>query len=117
MKKTEGINFFEKYLSIWVALCMVVGVIIGRYFGFIPEFLGRFEYANVSIPIAILIWVMIYPMMMKVDFASVKNVGKSPKGLFVTVHDGRVVQKRAIAFLDFRHPPASRSWSARLMRP
>lgn len=84
MKKTEGINFFEKYLSIWVALCMVVGIIIGRYFSFIPEFLGRFEYANVSIPIAILIWVMIYPMMMKVDFESVKNVGKEPKGLYLT---------------------------------
>jgi ACR3 family arsenite transporter len=51
---------------------------------FIPEFLGRFEYANVSIPIAVLIWVMIYPMMMKVDFQSIKDVGKNPKGLFVT---------------------------------
>jgi ACR3 family arsenite transporter len=63
---------------------MVAGVLIGRYLPIIPEFLGRFEFANVSIPIAILIWLMIYPMMMKVDFKSVKNVGKSPKGLFVT---------------------------------
>ena len=50
----------------------------------IPEFLGRFEYANISIPTAILIWVMIYPMMMKVDFQSIKNVGKNPKGLYLT---------------------------------
>lgn len=50
----------------------------------IPEFLSKFEYANVSIPIAILIWLMIYPMMLKVDFQSIKNVGKNPKGLFVT---------------------------------
>jgi len=80
----QGINFFERYLSLWVGLCMVVGVLIGKYFSFIPNFLGKFEYANVSIPIAILIWVMIYPMMMKVDFESIKNVGKEPKGLFLT---------------------------------
>ncbi|NCA92992.1 ACR3 family arsenite efflux transporter [bacterium] len=79
-----GIGFFEKYLTLWVALCMVIGVLIGKYLPGIPEFLGRFEYAKVSIPIAILIWLMIYPMMLKVDFQSIKNVGKNPKGLFVT---------------------------------
>lgn len=82
--KSTGIGFFEKYLTIWVALCMVVGVLIGKYLPGVPAFLGRFEYANVSIPIAILIWLMIYPMMLKVDFQSIKNVGKNPKGLFVT---------------------------------
>lgn len=80
----QGIGFFQKYLSVWVALCMIAGVLIGLYLPAIPEFLGQFEYANVSIPVAILIWVMIYPMMMKVDFKSVKNVGKNPKGLYVT---------------------------------
>lgn len=84
MKKLQGISFFEKYLTVWVTLCMVVGILIGRYLPGIPEFLGKFEYARVSIPIAILIWIMIYPMMMKVDFHSVKNVGKNPKGLYVT---------------------------------
>lgn len=83
-KKQTGISFFEKYLTVWVIVCMVVGVLIGRFLPFIPQFLGSFEYANVSIPIAILIWLMIYPMMMKVDFQSIKNVGKNPKGLFVT---------------------------------
>lgn len=83
-KENVGIGFFEKYLTLWVALCMVVGVLIGKFLPAIPNFLGRFEYAQVSIPIAILIWLMIYPMMMKVDFASIKNVGKNPKGLFVT---------------------------------
>lgn len=83
-ERLSGISFFEKYLSIWVVLCMVLGVLIGKFLPGIPEFLGKFEYANVSIPIAILIWVMIYPMMMKVDFTSVKNVGRNPKGLFVT---------------------------------
>ena len=82
--KASSIGFFEKYLTLWVVICMVAGVFIGQFLPVIPEFLGRFEYANVSIPIAILIWLMIYPMMMKVDFKSIKDVGKNPKGLFVT---------------------------------
>lgn len=83
-KKIAGIGFFEKYLTLWVVLCMAAGVLIGKFLPGVPSFLGRFEYANVSIPIAILIWLMIYPMMLKVDFQSIKNVGKNPKGLFVT---------------------------------
>ncbi len=83
-ENAAGIGFFQRYLTIWVAICMVVGILIGKYLPGIPAFLNKFEYANVSIPIAVLIWVMIYPMMMKVDFQSVKNVGKNPKGLYVT---------------------------------
>lgn len=83
-QQTSGIGFFERYLTVWVALCMVAGVLIGKFLPVVPAFLGQFEYANVSIPIAILIWLMIYPMMLKVDFQSIKNVGKNPKGLFVT---------------------------------
>lgn len=75
---------FEKYLTLWVALCMGAGVLIGKFIPIIPQVLGKFEYANVSIPIAILIWIMIYPMMLKVDFHSIKNVGKNPQGLWVT---------------------------------
>lgn len=83
-KNNNGIGFFAKYLTIWVAICMVAGVLISKYLPGIPEFFDRFEYANVSIPTAVLIWVMIYPMMMKVDFQSIKNVKKNPKGLYVT---------------------------------
>ena len=83
-EKSQSICFFQKYLTVWVALCMTAGVLIGKLLPAVPAFLGRFEYARVSIPVAILIWVMIYPMMMKVNFQSVKNVGKNPKGLFVT---------------------------------
>ena len=61
-----------------------MGIVIGQYIPIIPEFLGKFEYAKVSIPVAILIWLMIYPMMLKVDFESVKNVGKRPKGILIT---------------------------------
>ncbi len=83
-EQQAGISFFERYLTVWVALCMVIGIAISKYAPIIPEFLNKWEYANVSIPIAILIWVMIYPMMLKVDFQSIKNVGKAPKGLFIT---------------------------------
>lgn len=83
-EKTQDIGFFERYLTLWVVICMVIGVMIGKFLPGIPAFLNQFEYAKVSIPMAILIWVMIYPMMMKVDFQSIKNVGKNPKGLFVT---------------------------------
>ena len=83
-KNKAGISVFQKYLTVWVILCMVVGVLTGRFLPQIPAFLNQFEYARVSIPMAILIWVMIYPMMMKVDFRSIKNVGRNPKGLFVT---------------------------------
>lgn len=82
--KLQGISFFEKYLTIWVAICMVVGVAIGVYLPQIPKFLSLFEYYKVSIPVAVLIWLMIYPMMLKVDFKSVKKVGENPKGLIIT---------------------------------
>ncbi|HBB29490.1 MAG TPA: arsenical-resistance protein [Clostridiales bacterium] len=83
-KNIQGIGFFEKYLTVWVILCMIIGILIGKFIPSVPNFLGKFEYANVSIPVAILIWLMIYPMMMKVDFKSIKDVGNNPKGLFIT---------------------------------
>ena len=82
--QTGGISFFEKYLTLWVALCMAAGILISVYLPGIPAFLNQFTYAEISIPIAILIWIMIYPMMMKVDFKSITGVGKNPKGLFIT---------------------------------
>lgn len=83
-KKNEGINFFQRYLTIWVFICMLIGVLIGKFLPMIPDTLGKLEISGISIPIAILIWIMIYPMMLKVDFQSVKQVGKNPKGLFIT---------------------------------
>ena len=83
-RERNAISVFQKYLTVWVVLCIFVGILIGKYLPGIPTFLNQFEYAKVSISMAILIWLMIYPMMMKVDFQSIKNVGKNPKGLFVT---------------------------------
>lgn len=83
-EKNNNINFFQKYLTVWVIICMVIGILIGKFLPSIPQYLNKFEYANVSIPIAILIWIMIYPMMMKVDFKSVKDISKNPSGLIIT---------------------------------
>ena len=83
-KRKQGIGFFEKYLTVWVLLCMAAGILIGRFLPGVPGFLEKFTYAQISMPIAILIWVMIYPMMMKVDFKSIKNVRKNPAGLLIS---------------------------------
>lgn len=80
----KGLGVFERYLTIWVALCIVVGILIGKFMPIIPNTLNKFEYYNVSIPTAILIWLMIYPMMLKIDFSSIVNATKKPKGLIVT---------------------------------
>lgn len=80
----SGMGFFERYLTVWVVLCIIAGVAIGQFLPSIPQTLSQFEYANISIPIAILIWLMIYPMMLKIDFASILDAGKKPKGLCIT---------------------------------
>lgn len=81
---SSGIGFFHKYLTLWVFLSMIIGVLISKYIPAVPDFFGQFEYAGINIPTAILMWIMIYPMMLKIDFQSIKNVGKKPQGLFVT---------------------------------
>lgn len=83
-ENNSSISSFQRYLTVWVFLCMVVGVLLGHFIPELPAFLNKFEYARISIPMAVLIWIMIYPMMLKVDFQSIRNVGKNPKGLFVT---------------------------------
>lgn len=83
-KQDEGLDFFGRYLTIWVALCIVAGVVIGQVVPAFPKALSKFEYAQVSIPVAILIWLMIYPMMLKIDFSSIVEATRKPKGLTVT---------------------------------
>ena len=76
----KPISFFEKYLTLWVALCIVVGTLIGRFLPAVPEFLSTLEYARVSIPVAILIWLMIYPMMLKIDFNQYRECHQKAEG-------------------------------------
>lgn len=83
-KASKEMDFFGRYLSLWVALCIVVGISIGKFLPIIPDTLSKFELYHVSIPVAVLIWLMIYPMMLKVDFKSIVNATKRPKGLILT---------------------------------
>jgi len=80
----EGMGVFERYLSVWVALAIVAGIALGQFAPVVPDVLSRFEYAQVSIPVAILIWAMIFPMMVQIDFASIAGVRRQPKGLIIT---------------------------------
>lgn len=90
--------FFERYLSLWVALCILGGIGIGHLFGASMEFLSKLEIAKVNIPIAILIWMMIYPMMLQVDFTSIKKIGKRPKGIVLTVIVNWLIKPFTMAF-------------------
>lgn len=83
-KLPSGISFFEKYLSIWVLLCMAAGILIGRLLPGVRSVLKGMEIASLNIPIAILLWIMIYPMMLQIDFKSIKNVGKHPQGVVLS---------------------------------
>lgn len=104
----KRLNYFERYLSLWVGLCMLVGVLIGKA---LPGAIGPLrsmefgDGSRINIPIAVLIWLMIVPMMMKVDFASIRNVGKRPRGLLVTLFVNWLVKPFSmalIAWLFFR---------------
>lgn len=77
-------NLFSKYLTVWVALMIVIGVALGTMFPNLVAFLDQFTYFQINIFIVILIWVMIYPMMLKIDFSQIKDVGRNPKGLVIT---------------------------------
>ncbi len=78
-------GLFERYLSLWVALCIASGVILGIAVPELFEAIASIKYASVNLVVAVFIWVMIYPMMVNVDFASLKDVGKKPKGLCITL--------------------------------
>lgn len=107
--REKKLNLFERYLSVWVGLCMVVGVAFGTWVPESVEALRGMEFgegSHINVPIAVLIWLMITPMMMKVDFASIRNVGKRPRGLLVTLFVNWVVKPFSMAFLAwlfFRH--------------
>ena len=105
----KQMNVFERYLSLWVAACMVLGVAIGKLAPGLVGAMRDMEFgtgSHINIPIAILIWLMIYPMMLKIDFASIRGVGKRPGGLAVTLVVNWLVKPFSMAFLGwlfFRH--------------
>jgi len=105
----KRLNLFERYLTVWVGLCMVAGVALGKWVPDAVQVLRDLEFgdsSHVNLPIAVLIWLMIIPMMMRVDFASLRHVGRRPKGLFVTLLVNWLVKPFSMAFiawLFFRH--------------
>lgn len=98
MTEKKQIGFFEKYLSLWVILCIAGGIALGHFNGDQVQFLSKLEIYKVNIPVAILIWLMIYPMMLQVDFSSLKNIRKSPKGLILTVVMNWLIKPFTMAF-------------------
>ena len=87
MNTKRRMQFFERYLSVWVLLCMVAGILLGKAFPEAIHLISGMEFvrdSHVNAPIAVLIWLMIYPMMLKIDFAGIKGVARRPKGLLVT---------------------------------
>ncbi|MBZ5625954.1 MAG: ACR3 family arsenite efflux transporter [Acidobacteriia bacterium] len=98
----KRLNYFERYLSLWVGLCMLVGVLVGKALPDLIDQLRRIEFgagSQINIPIAVLIWLMIIPMMMKVDFVSIRDVGKKPRGLLVTLFVNWLVKPFSMAFI------------------
>lgn len=98
----KRLNLFERYLTVWVGLCMVAGIILGQSAPAAVQLLRSMEFgegSHVNCPLAVLIWLMIIPMMMKVDFAAVRNVGKRPRGLLVTLFVNWIVKPFSMAFL------------------
>ena len=92
---------FERYLSIWVALAITVGVVLGNVFPAFFELIAALEFAHVNLVVALLIWLMIYPMMVQIDFSSLKDVGKKPKGLVLTLVVNWLIKPFTMAFLGW----------------
>ncbi len=105
----KRLNLFERYLTVWVALCMVIGILFGKTLPGMVAAVRNMEFgegSHINVPIAVLIWLMIYPMMLKVDFASVLDVGKRPKGLLITLFVNWLVKPFSMALLGwlfFKH--------------
>ena len=94
-------GFFERYLSVWVGLCIVAGVGLGYTMPGVFASIAALEYAHVNLVVAVLIWLMIYPMMVQIDFASIKNVGKKPKGLILTLVVNWLIKPFTMALLGW----------------
>jgi arsenite transporter len=91
-------GFFERYLTVWVGVCIIVGVVIGQLTGDSIKILSDFNIATVNIPVAILVWLMIYPMMVQIDFSSISKAGANPKGLALTLVINWLIKPFTMAF-------------------
>ena len=101
MNKKLDIGFFERYLTVWVILCIIFGIGIGYFAKDSMEVMNTWNIASINIPIAILVWLMIYPMMVQIDFSSLKDIGKSWKGLGLTVVMNWLVKPFTMALICY----------------
>jgi len=95
------LNVFERYLSVWVAFCIVTGIAIGKVSPGLVGALSRMEVSHVNLPVAVLIWLMIYPMMLRIDFSAVRDVGRRPKGILIVLFVNWLVKPFSMAFLGW----------------
>jgi ACR3 family arsenite transporter len=98
----KRLAFFERYLTLWVCLCMVVGVVLGKWMPDFTTTLSQWQFgegSRVNIPIGVLLWLMIYPMMLKVDFSAIGGIARKPKGLMVTLFINWLIKPFSMAFL------------------
>ena len=101
-KEPRQLAFFERYLTVWVFLCMIAGIVLGKLAPSLTSALGKMEFgqgSQVNIPIAVLIWLMIYPMMLKVDFTALGGIARKPRGLLVTLFVNWLVKPFSMALL------------------
>ena len=101
IKVATRLNVFERYLSVWVALCIVTGVAIGKVSPGLVGTLSRMEVSHVNLPVAVLIWLMIYPMMLRIDFSAIRDVGRRPKGILIVLFVNWLVKPFSMAFLGW----------------
>src|SRR5512134_1811406 len=100
----KRLSLFERYLTLWVGVCMLAGVLLGKLTPGLVDALRRMEFGSgsqINVPIAVLIWLMIIPMMMKVDFTSIRNVGRRPRGLLVTLFVNWLVKPFSMALIGW----------------
>lgn len=124
-KSSSPLGIFERYLSIWVALCIGCGIVLGQLFPELFAILSRLRFANVNLAVALLIWVMIYPMMINVDFASLRHIGDRPKGIVITLVVNWLIKPFTMAglgvlffeivFRDFIDPQSAKEYIAGLI--
>jgi ACR3 family arsenite transporter len=95
------LDAFERYLSLWVALCIAAGVVLGNLAPGAVSALSRLEIAHVNLPVAVLIWLMIYPMMLRVDFGAIRRVGERPRGILVVLFVNWLVKPFSMAALGW----------------
>jgi ACR3 family arsenite transporter len=96
--KEKQIGFFEKYLTLWVAACIVGGILLGKFLGNNIEYISNMNVFNVNLSVSVLVWLMIFPMMVQIDFSSLKKAGNNVKGLSLTVIVNWLIKPFTMAF-------------------